>query len=50
MGKSPNEMPPDSIDEEYNMPRIMQALTANNSFESELEESRVDLDKKAYLI
>jgi len=22
-GRSPNELPPDSIDEEYNMPRIM---------------------------
>lgn len=28
----------------------MQALTANNSFESELEESRVDLDNKSYQI
>lgn len=50
IGRSPNELPPDSIDEEYNMPRIMKALTANNSFGSELEESRVDLDNKAYKI
>lgn len=49
-GRSPNELPPDSIDEEYNMPRLMHALTVNNSLGSELEESWVDLENKAYVI
>lgn len=48
VGRSPNEIQPDSIDEEYNMPRLMQAITANNSFNSELEGSRIDLENKSY--
>ena len=38
-------MAPDSVDEEFIMPKIMRALTANNSFTSDaIEESKMELD------
>ena len=47
IGRSPHEMAPDSVDEEFIMPKIMRALTANNSFTSDaIEESKMELDQR----
>lgn len=45
LGRGPNELPPDSADEEYNMQKIVKTFNAN-SMDSELDESKVELENR----